>query len=162
MALDTAFETARRPLTSPTFLQRRAQAEEVGRDAILVLARIGLAVLMFWHVKLVWDYTGGVAGLVQGFDAMGIPFPELTARFNIALESVGALALILGFGVRTIGLLMAANMAGAWYYVHTSGLYSMDHNGPEIAIAIGLLSLMFVVTGPGRVAVDHLRKVRRS
>lgn len=156
MALDTTFER----FTTPAFVQRRARAEEITRDGILVLARIGLAVLMFWHVKLVWDYTGGVGGLVRGFDAMGIPFPELSARFNIALESIGALALLLGFGVRTIGALMALNMAGAWYYVHTSELYAMDHNGPEIAVAIGLLSLMFVVTGPGRVAVDRLRPNR--
>ncbi len=158
MALDTTIER----FTTPAFAQRCAHAEEVGRDAILVLARIGLAVLMFWHVKIAWDYTGGVGGLVRGFDAMGIPFPELSARFNIALESIGALALLLGVGVRTIGLLMAVNMAGAWYYVHTSGLYAMDGNGPELAIAIGLLSLMFVVTGPGRVALDHVRASRRS
>lgn len=141
---------------------RRARAEELGRDAILVVARIGLAVLMFWHVKVAWDYTGGVGGMVRGFDAMGIPFPELTARLNLALESFGALALLLGVGVRTVGLLMAANMAGAWYYVHTSGIYAMDGNGPECVIAIGLVSLMFAVTGPGRVAVGRMRNPRRS
>ena len=158
MALDAALD---RPTTS-TFAGRRAQAEDIGRDAILVLARIGLGVLMLWHVKLAWQYTGGVGGMARGFDAMGIPFPELAARFNLALEFFGGIALILGAGVRTIGALMALNMAGAWYYVHTSGLYAMDHNGPEVVIAIGLLSLMFVVTGPGRVAVGRLWTVRRS
>ena len=29
-------------------------------------------------------------------------------------------------------------MVGAWVFVHTSPLYSMDHNGPETVIAIGL------------------------
>jgi putative oxidoreductase len=158
MALDTALER----FTTPTAAQRRAQAEEVGRDAILVLARIGLGILMLWHVKVAWDYTGGVGGMVRGFDAMGIPFPEFAARFNLALEFFGGIALILGTGVRTIGLLMALNMAGAWHYVHTSGLYAMDGNGPELVIAIGLVSLMFAVTGPGRIAVASRRAVRRS
>ena len=159
MALDTAPGP---PSTdTSTFAQRRARAEDLGRDAILVLARIGLAVLMFWHVKVMWDYLGGVGGSVRGFDAMGIPFPELTARFNLALEFFGALALVLGIGVRSIGLLMAVNMAGAWYFVHTSGIYAMDGNGPECVIAIGLLSLMFVVTGPGRLAVGRVM-TRRS
>lgn len=159
MALGTALDRPAHPATST---DRRAHAEEVARDAILMLARIGLAVLMFWHAKVAWDYMNGVGGMVRGFDAMGIPFPELTARFNLALEVVGALALVLGVGVRTVGLLMALNMAGAWYYVHTSGIYAMDGNGPECVIAIGLLSLMFVVTGPGRAGLDHMRKPRRS
>ncbi|GAA0603142.1 hypothetical protein GCM10009547_00850 [Sporichthya brevicatena] len=157
MALDNA-----NPELTTGSATRRAQTEEMGRDAILVVARIGLAVLMFWHVKVTWDYLDGVGGTVRAFDAMGIPFPELSARFNLALESVGALALLLGVGVRTVGALMALNMGGAWYYVHTSALYSMDGNGPECVLAIGLLSLMFVVTGPGRAALESVPGRRRS
>ena len=48
-------------------------------------------------------------------------------------------------GVRTVGLLMAVSI-----------------DGPECVIAIGLLSLMFVVTGPGRAALEHMRKSSRS
>ena len=36
-----------------------------------------------WHVKVAWDYTGGVGGMVRGFDAMGIPFPELSAQPHV-------------------------------------------------------------------------------
>lgn len=156
MAFDTAHDRA------ATFDLRRARAEELGRDLILVVARTGLAILMLWHVKVAWDYTGGVGGMVRGFDAMGIPFPEIAARFNLALEFFGGIALLLGMGVRPIGLLMALNMAGAWHYVHTSGLYAMDGNGPELVIAIGLVSLMFAVTGPGRLTADQVRTLRRS
>jgi putative oxidoreductase len=138
----------------------RARAEAAGQDAIALLARVGLAVLMIWHVKLAWDYTGGVAGMVAGFDQMGIPAPELTARFNLFGELIGGILLIVGFGVRTTGVLMAVNMLGAWYYVHTSGLYAMDHNGPELSIALALLSLMLAATGPGRASLEHLRRAR--
>jgi putative oxidoreductase len=58
--------------------------------------------------------------------------------------------------VPVVGVVMALNMAGAWILVHTSGLYAMDHNGPELAIAIGLLSLVLAVTGSGRIGLDHL------
>ena len=60
-----------------------------------------------------------------------------------------------------VGVLMALNMVGAWVLVHTSGLYAMDHNGPETGIAIGLLSLVLAVTGSGRFGLDHLVLQRR-
>lgn len=150
MAQDTAVRNPR-PATAPT---ARAQAEEAGRDLILVLARIGLGILMIWHTKVMWDFTGGVAGSVAGFDQSGVPLPELTARFNLALEFFGGIALILGAGVRVIGVLMAFTMAGAWYFVHDTALYSMSGSGPETVIAIGLVSLLLVVTGGGRLALD--------
>lgn len=51
---------------------------------------------------------------------------------------------------------MAVNMVGAWIFVHTSGLYAFDRNGPELVIALGLLSLVLAVTGSGRFGLDHL------
>jgi putative oxidoreductase len=66
--------------------------------------------------------------------------------------------------VPVVGVLMALNMAGAWVFVHTSGLFAMDHNGPEVVIALGLLSLVLAVTGSGRFGLDHLavRRLRRT
>jgi len=61
-------------------------------------------------------------------------------------------------------VLLALNMAGAWIFVHASALYSMDHTGPELVIALGLLSLMLAITGSGRLGLDHLiaRRAHRS
>jgi putative oxidoreductase len=71
--------------------------------------------------------------------------------------------MILGLAVPVVGVLMALNMVGAWLLVHTSPLYSMDHNGPETVIAIGLLSLALAASGSGRFGLDHLvlRRLRR-
>jgi putative oxidoreductase len=150
------------PATSARGASGRARAEEVGRDLVVLLTRVGLGILMVWHTKIVWDYTGGPAGMAQGFGQMGIPLPELTARANMYGELIGGILLILGLGVRTIGVLMAVNMVGAWYYVHNSALYAMDHNGPELSIALALLSLMLAVTGPGRLGLGSLRSVFRT
>ena len=83
---------------------------------------------------------------------------------NLFGELIGGIALILGLGVRVIGVLMALNMAGAWIFVHASALYSLDHTGPELVIALGLLSLMLAITGSGRLGLDHLitRRAHRS
>ena len=96
------------------------------------------------------------------FEQSGVPLPAVSGPANVILESVGGLAMILGLGVPIIGVLMAMNMVGAWVLVHTSGLYAMDHNGPELVIAIGLLSLVLAVTGSGRLGLDHLIARRRT
>ena len=63
-----------------------------------------------------------------------------------------------------VNVLIALNRVGAWVFVHDSGLFAMDHNGPELVIALGLLGLVLAVTGSGRLGLDPLivRRLRRT
>jgi putative oxidoreductase len=132
------------------------------RDVVLLLARIGLGVIMIAHAKLEWDFAGGsLAGVGQMFAQSGIPLPAISGPANVLFEFVGGVAMIVGLAVPIVGVLMALNMVGAWVLVHTSPLFSMDHNGPELAIMIGLLSLVLAVVGSGRFGLDHLITARR-
>jgi putative oxidoreductase len=132
------------------------------RGLALLLARLGLGVLMIAHAWLEYDFAGrSISGVGQMFTQSGVPLGALAGPANLLLESVGGVAMILGLAVPVVGVLMAVNMAGAWMFVHTSPLYSMDHNGPETVIAIGLLSLVLAVVGSGRFGLDHLI-LRRS
>ena len=132
------------------------------RDLVLLLARIGLGIIMIAHAKLEYDFAGGsIAGVGQLFAQSGIPVPEISGPANVLFEFVGGAAMIVGLGVPIVGALMALNMVGAWVLVHTSPLFSMDHNGPELAIMIALLSLVLAVTGSGRFGLDHLIVARR-
>jgi putative oxidoreductase len=136
------------------------------RDVVLLLGRVGLAVLMIAHAKLAYDYGGGsIAGVGRLFEQAGVPLAALAAPANLLLETVGAIMLIIGLAVPVIGVLMALNMLGAWVLVHSSALYAADHTGPETVIAIGLLSLVLAATGSGRFGLDHViarRRVGRS
>ncbi|MGH3812187.1 MAG: DoxX family protein, partial [Pseudonocardiaceae bacterium] len=123
---------------------------------MLLVARVGLGVMMVAHTKLAYDYAGSLSGVVNSFEQAGVPLPAIAGPANLFGELIGGIALILGLAVRLIGVLMALNMVGAWIFVHTSGLYAMDHNGPELVIALGLLSLVLAVTGSGRLGLDHL------
>lgn len=125
-------------------------------DLVLLVARVGLGVMMIAHAKVAYDYGGSLGGVVEAFGQSGIPLPAITGPANLFGELIGGALLILGFGVRVIGALMAVNMVGAWVFVHTSGLYAFDRNGPELVIALGLLSLVLAVTGAGRFGLDHL------
>ena len=130
----------------------------------LLVARIGLGVIMVAHAKLEYYFGGSFAGVGQLFDQSGVPLAAITGRANVLFELVGGIAMILGVAVRIVGVLMVLNMAGAWVFVHTSGLFAMDHNGPELVIALGLLSLVLAVTGAGRFGLDHMivRRLRRT
>ena len=143
---------------------RKASLVRTARDVALLVARVGLGVIMVAHAKMEYDFGGGLAGVGRLFEQAGVPLPALIGPANVLFELVGGIAMILGVGVPVVGVLMALNMAGAWIYVHTSGLFAMDGNGPELVIALGLLSLVLAATGSGRFGLDHLiaRRLRRT
>jgi len=133
------------------------------RDLALLVARIGLGVLMIGHGWLEFDFGGrSVVGVGQMFVQSGVPLGMVAGPANLLLESVGGVMMILGLAMPVIGVLMTVNMVGAWVFVHTSPLYSMDHNGPETVIAIGLLSLTLAAAGSGRFGLDHVIRRRRT
>jgi putative oxidoreductase len=144
-------------------LARKTILAQTFRDVVLLVARVGLGVIMVAHAKVEYDFGGSLAGVGRLFAEAGVPLATLTGPANVLFELVGGIAMILGAAVRMVGVLMALNMAGAWILVHTSGLFAMDHNGPELVIALGLLSLVLAVTGSGRLGLDHLivRRLRR-
>ncbi|WP_448608712.1 DoxX family protein [Geodermatophilus sp. URMC 60] len=144
-----------------TGLTRNTGLVQTTRDLVLLVARVGLGVMMVAHAKLEYDFGGSLAGVGRLFAESGVPLPALTGPANVLFELVGGIAMILGAAVPVVGVLMALNMAGAWVFVHTSGLFAMDRNGPELVIALGLLSLVLAVTGSGRFGVDHLLVRRR-
>ena len=147
-----------------TELTRTTGLVHTTRDLVLLVARVGLGVMMVAHAKLEYDFGGSLTGVGRLFAESGIPLPALTRPANVLFELVGGIAMILGAAVPVVGVLMALNMAGAWIFVHTSGLFAMDRNGPELVIALGLLSLVLAVTGSGRFGLDHLvaRRSRRT
>lgn len=151
--------------TNTVDLRPSSTAIRLVRDSVLLLGRIGLAVLMIAHAKLEYDFAGGsVAGVGQLFEQSGIPLASIAGPANLLLEAVGGVALIIGLGVPVVGLLMALNMLGAWVLVHPTALYALDHTGPETVIAIGLLSLVLAAVGSGRFGLDHLivQRARRN
>jgi putative oxidoreductase len=141
---------------NPTGIRQSAPVVQTARDLVLLVARIGLGVMMLAHAKLEYDFGGSLAGVGQLFAQSGVPLPAITGPANVLFEFVGGIMMILGLVVPIVGVLMALNMAGAWIFVHTSGLFAMDHNGPELVVTLGLLSLVLAVTGSGRFGLDHL------
>jgi putative oxidoreductase len=141
---------------------RGSSARSYLRDIGLLLARVGLGVVMVAHAKLEYDFAGGsVAGVGRLFAQAGVPLAAISGPANMLFELIGGILMIVGLAVVPVGVLMALNMLGAWVFVHTSGLFSQDHNGPELVIVLGLLSLVLATTGSGRLGLDYVITRRR-
>jgi len=124
------------------------------QDVVLLLSRIGLGVVMIAHG---WQKLGdqGVEGTAAGFDAMGIPFPAAAAHYATWVELVGGVLLVAGLLTPLVGLLVAADMAGAFWYVHRDGGVFVTEGGWELVAMIGLLGLTLAAVGAGRLSLDR-------
>ncbi|GGF54235.1 hypothetical protein GCM10011519_30180 [Marmoricola endophyticus] len=125
------------------------------RDVTLLLARVLLGVVLVAHGWQKLD-GGGVAGTADGFAQMGIPAATAAAVFAIGVEVVGGALLVLGVLTRVIGVLVLADMAGAFWYVHRDAGVFVADGGWELVAVIGVLGLALAGTGAGRISVDGL------
>lgn len=73
------------------------------------------------------------------------------------LELVGGLLLALGLFTRTVGFILAGNMAVAYFMVHAARGFFPLLNGGELAIVYCFVFLYFWVAGGGEWSLDRLR-----
>ncbi|MGW5416257.1 DoxX family protein [Actinomadura geliboluensis] len=129
-------------------------------DAGLLLGRLAIGVVFVAHgwQKLTDE---GHAAVARSFDHLGIPLPGLAAVYGTWVELLGGIALIAGVLVPLAGVLIALDMAGAFWYVHMDkGLFSQE-GGYEYVLVLGVVCLLFAFTGAGRFSVDSLLWGRR-
>jgi putative oxidoreductase len=132
------------------------------------ILRIALGAVMFPHgaQKLLGWFGGrGFEATVSGF-AANFHIPEVLAVLVVLTESVGAVALILGFFTRLAALAVAVEMAGAVILVHLKFGFFMNWAGTAkgegfefhlLAIAMGLALL---IKGGGLWSVDRATAAR--
>ncbi len=131
------------------------------RDAALLLARIAIGVIFLAHG---WQkfFTNGIDGTTRFFTSAGVPVPGLSAWAATVLELVGGGALVLGVAVPVVGVLLALDMLGAFFFVHAGKGIFVAQGGWELVLALGVTSLLLAALGAGRLSVDHALFRRRS
>ncbi len=131
------------------------------RDAALLLARIAIGVIFLAHG---WQklFTNGIDGTTRFFTSAGVPVPGLSAWAATVLELVGGGALVLGVAVPVVGVLLALDMLGAFFFVHAGKGIFVAQGGWELVLALGVTSLLLAALGAGRLSVDHALFGRRS
>lgn len=131
------------------------------RDAGLLLARALLGAVLIAHG---WQklHTNGIDATTAMFDKMSVPAPHASAWFAALTELIGGGMLVLGVLTPLAGLLVAVDLAGAWWFVHRSYGVFVDESGWELVAALGLAAFVFALVGPGRWSVDGLLNRLRS
>jgi putative oxidoreductase len=136
---------------------------ETDRNLSGTVLRLALGVVMFPHgaQKLLGLFGGqGFSASVKWFEStFNIPF--ILAVAAILAESVGAVALVVGFCTRIAALAIAVDMAVAVYLIHAKVGFFMNWMGSQkgegfeyhiLAIAI---ALALMIKGGGLWSVDR-------
>lgn len=129
----------------------------------LAILRVVIGVVFVAHgaPKL---FGGGVEGLAQTLGQLGVPLAAASAWLVTLLEFFGGLALIVGFLVTPIALLLSFHMLMGIVLVHASaGFYVLGSQAQHppggiefnLLLIAGLLTLM--LAGPGFAALDGRR-----
>jgi len=144
-----------------TFLQRVLSTT----DSVLpLIARLTLGIIILPHglQKLLGWFGGHGFSATMGFFTEQMHIPWIFALAAVLTESLGSLALILGFASRVSAALVGVVMAVAALTVHLSVGFFMNWSGMQKGegfefhlLAIGL-ALVVVVGGGGRASVDRL------
>ena len=100
---------------------------------------------------------GGIDNFSKALESMGVPEPRKAAMASGIAEFGGGLCLALGYRTGLAGTVAATNMAVATRKVHWSqGFYGPG--GWELSGLLGLVAAVLVLTGPGAISLDALRK----
>lgn len=125
------------------------------RDITTLIARIGLGTIFMahgWQKFSEWT----LPGTADAFAQMGVPAAAIVGPTITFIELIGGALLILGALTPIVGVLLAADMLGAFALVHASAGVFIDGGGWELVAALGLGALMLAAAGPGRLSIDRL------
>jgi len=124
-------------------------------------------------IRLLLAYEFGVAGLEKWrgenwfADVQGdFPFPFSAVPADISwllatwTELIGAAALVIGLGTRFWAASLLILDIVAWASVHGANGYNVCDNGFKLPLMYFAMLLPLVLSGPGRLSIDHWLRSR--
>lgn len=128
-----------------------------------------LLVRLYWGWQFAqsgWGRLHHLPQATQFFASLHIPFPGANVIFVSSLEFIGGVLLILGLGSRVIGLLLACDMIVAYLTADSEALRAVFSDPGKFYNAdpytFLFASLLILIFGPGRFALDWLLRRRRE
>jgi len=130
---------------------------ELKREWGITVVRVvmGIITLIAGYQKL----AGGVGTVASGFEKIPIPLPWLSAVFISILELVGGALLIVGLGVRWLGLAFAIEHVVTTFWVQLR-LRGWPNGRLELMLLAG--GLLLFLAGPGKMAIDAAWRGKES
>lgn len=99
-------------------------------------------------------FVAGISTVAANFEKYSLPLPTFDAWLIALLETLGGVLLLLGFGTRILGALIACQFIVAGFWVKLRMVGYQEARLDLLLIAAGLL---FLFAGPGRLALDNRR-----
>ncbi|SEP00675.1 putative oxidoreductase [Halogranum amylolyticum] len=125
----------------------------------LVFVRLALGIPMLisgvGKVLAIGPKSMGIAGFAGFLASLGVPLPTIAAWGVGLLELVGGILLLVGLAVRVTSALVAINMLVATVLVHLPNGYPATSGGIELTLALTLVAVALVVSGPGALSVEY-------
>ena len=127
----------------------------------LAIVRVVLGVIFIAHGAP--SVFGGMEGTTAFMESVGMPLPAVAAWASSLLQFLGGIALVGGFLVTPIALLLTAWSMLSIVLVHAvRGFYVVGPNangGIEFHLLLTAALLMLVFGGPGLAAMDSRKRV---
>jgi putative oxidoreductase len=114
---------------------------------------IGYNLLMHGWVKV--SSQAGAAGVAGYMSRQGLEPGVAFAYAAIALETIGAICIIIGLLTRFFAAALAIEMAIALIVVHLAKGFSVGAGGYEYVLLIGIVLLFIAIRGGGPYSVDR-------
>lgn len=118
------------------------------KDLGLLILRVVIGIIFAVHGYM--KFTG-IAGTIGFFGVLG--FPAYMAYVVAAVEFVGGISLIIGFGSKVASALLAITMLVAIVKVHGPKGFSAGAGGYEYVLSLLAATVGILFTGPGKYSV---------
>jgi len=134
------------------------------RLAVLILRLfLGFAFMMHGSQKLLGAFGGGgVAGVAGMLSKLGLEPSQIWAWVLSITEFVGGVCVVLGFLTRFWAAGLVIDMTVAIIKVHMPNGFFASKNGFELPLALGVMALAILLTGPGALSVDRATGIEKG
>jgi putative oxidoreductase len=138
---------------------RALEGMHPGWGITVVRVMMGIILIVAGYQK----FAGGIDRFAGFLPQLGVPAPELFGWFIPILELVGGILVLLGLGVRWVGLLFIIEFLVITFYVKLPRAAPMGGwDSARIDLMMLAAAVLLVLAGPGKASLDEMLLKRRA
>jgi putative oxidoreductase len=123
-------------------------------DVAYTLMRVVIGYILFMHGYA--KVQAGVAAVAASMAKSGLEPSLAFAYAAMALETIGAICIVLGLFTRFFAAALAIELLIALIFVHAPKGFAASHGGYEYVLLLGTVMFVIAIRGGGPYSVDRL------
>ncbi|WP_046731367.1 DoxX family protein [Streptomyces humi] len=124
-------------------------------DAVALLLRLVLGVVMIAHGLNHWRGGGRIAGTARWFTGLGLTHGTLQAWLSVVTEAGAGVLLLAGLLTPLACAAVLSVMLVAGLLAHRPNGFFVFREGYEYVLTLAVTALALAVLGPGSASLDH-------